>query len=139
LQTLASGVGHPDQPLPDVRRADARSAQIGGPDGISHCFQVSAYSGEPFTSILRRNLLSKDRCRTALGDEAVKSGPEVSFVGMALALSCARKRLTGTGAGPDGLVVGPAGEAERVGPAADPGEEMTLCVSLEVAGPNIDN
>jgi hypothetical protein len=42
-----SGVGHPVQALPDVRRADARSAQIGGPDGISQCFQVSTYSGEP--------------------------------------------------------------------------------------------
>jgi hypothetical protein len=92
----ASGVGHPEQSLSDVRRADARSAQIGGPDGISQCFQVSAYSGEPFTSILARNLLSKDRCRAALGDEAVKSGPEVSFVGMASPLSRARKRLTGT-------------------------------------------
>jgi hypothetical protein len=45
--------------LPDVRRSDARSAQIGGPDGISHSLQVSAYSGEPFTSIVARNLFSK--------------------------------------------------------------------------------
>lgn len=43
----AFGVGHPPQSLPDVRRPDARSAQIGGPDAISQCFQVSAYSGEP--------------------------------------------------------------------------------------------
>src|SRR5690606_30346224 len=50
LSSFATGVGHPEKPLPDVRRADARSAQIGGPDGISHCFQVSSYSGEPFTS-----------------------------------------------------------------------------------------
>jgi hypothetical protein len=90
------GVSHPVQPLPDVRRADARSAQIGGPAGISHCFQISAYSGEPFTPILARNLLSKDRCRAALGDERVKSGPEVSLVDMALPLSRARKRLTRT-------------------------------------------
>jgi hypothetical protein len=39
--------GHPEEPLADVRRADARSAQIGGPDGIAQAFQVSAYSGEP--------------------------------------------------------------------------------------------
>ena len=43
----AFGVGHPVEPLPDVRRPDARSAQIGGPDDIAQCFQVSAYSGEP--------------------------------------------------------------------------------------------
>jgi hypothetical protein len=65
----------PEQPLPPVRRADARSAQIGCPAGISQLFQVKANSGEPFTSILARNLLSKHRCRAALGDEVVKSGP----------------------------------------------------------------
>ena len=58
--------------------------------------QVSAYSGEPLPAILARNLLSNDNWRPALGDEAVKSGPEVSFVDMAFPLSCARKRLTGT-------------------------------------------
>jgi hypothetical protein len=86
----------PEQPLPAVRRSDARSAQIGGPEGISNSFQVSANSGEPFAAILARNLLSKDSCRLALGDERVKSGPQVSFVGMAFSLSRARKRLTGT-------------------------------------------
>jgi hypothetical protein len=43
----ALGVGHPPKPLSDVRRADARRAQIGTPDGISHLFQVKAYSSEP--------------------------------------------------------------------------------------------
>jgi hypothetical protein len=75
---------------------DARSWQIGGPDGISQTFQVNTYSGEPFAPILARNLLSKDRCRAALGDKAVKSGPEVSFVGRTLSASSARKRLTRT-------------------------------------------
>jgi hypothetical protein len=58
-----------------VGRADARRAQIGGPDGISQVFQVSAYSGEPLTSSAARNLLSNDDWRTALGDEPMKSGP----------------------------------------------------------------
>ena len=107
-------------------RADARSAQIGSPAGISQIFQVSAYSGEPFTSILARNLFSKDRCRPALGDERVKSGPQVSFVGMAFALSRARKRLTRTGASPDAAIIGPACKSERVGPAADARKEMAL-------------
>lgn len=48
LNAVPSGVGHPEQPLPDVRRADARSAQIGSPDGIAHRFQINSYSGEPF-------------------------------------------------------------------------------------------
>lgn len=120
-------------------RADARSAQIGSPAGISQIFQVSAYSGEPFTSILARNLFSKDRCRPALGDERVKSGPQVSFVGMAFALSRARKRLTRTGAGPSGPVVGPSCQPQRVGPSADPGEEMTLSVSGKVTCLDIDD
>lgn len=45
--SIAHGVGQPPKALPDVRRADARSAQIGSPDGISQCFQISSYSGEP--------------------------------------------------------------------------------------------
>lgn len=56
----ARGVGTPINPLADLRRADARSAQIGGPDCISTSFQVSTNSGEPFVSIAVRNLLSKD-------------------------------------------------------------------------------
>ena len=44
-------VGHPVKPLSDMRRALARSAQIGGPDCITQSFQVSTYSGEPVTSI----------------------------------------------------------------------------------------
>jgi len=114
-----------------MRRADARSRQIGTPDGISQVLQVSAYSGEPFTSILARNLLSKDRWRAALGDECVKSGPEVSAIGMTKPASCARKRLTGTACCPDFAT--PSGKPESVRPAADTGEEMAFVVSSEVA------
>jgi hypothetical protein len=120
-----------------VRRADARSAQIGGPAGISQCFQVSSYSGEPFTTISARNLFSKDHWRRALGDEAVKSGPDVALVGMAFSLSRARKRLTRAGAGPDGAA--PAGEVECVVPSADAGEEVDALVSGNVVRGNIGN
>jgi hypothetical protein len=136
---LTRGVGHPEKPLSDVRRGDARSAQIGTPDGISETFQVSAYSGEPFTSIFARNLLSKDRCRAALGDEAVKSGPEVSLVGMAFALSRARKRLTGATGGPDFSVIGPIGKTEGVGPSANAGEEMALPKRSKLVGVDFDD
>jgi len=61
--------------LATVGRTDARSAQIGGPDGISQVFQVNTYSGEPFTSIFALNLFSKADWRMALGDEPMKSGP----------------------------------------------------------------
>jgi hypothetical protein len=123
--------------LPDVRRPDARSAQIGGPDGISQSFQVSAYSGEPFTSILARNLFPKHSCRSALADERVKSGPKVSLVFVALSFSSARKRLTGTRTCPDGLVFRPTGEAQCVRPSSDAGEEMALDVSAQVVWPDI--
>jgi len=136
---MLRGVGHQEKALPIVSRRRERSRQIGSPAGISQCFQISTNSGEPFTPILACNLLSKDDCRRALGDEVVKSGPEVSFVGMAFPLSRPRKRLTGTASGPDRFVVGPPGEAERVGPSTDAGEEVALRVSPEVVGPNIDN
>jgi hypothetical protein len=135
--SVALGVGHPVKPLPDVRRADARSAQIGSPAGISQCFQISAYSGEPFTPILARNLLSKDRCRLALGDEALKSGPEVSFVGMALSASCARNRLTRAASGPDGAAVAPSGLAHGNAPSSDTSEKVALGEAEQVAGLDI--
>jgi hypothetical protein len=69
----------------------------------------------------------------------VKSGPEVSFVGMAFALSRARKRLTRTGARPDGALVGPSCQPQRVGPSADSGEEMALGVSGKVTCLDIDD
>jgi hypothetical protein len=50
----------PIEPLPDVRRPDARCAQIGSRRGISHAFQVSEHSGEPFTPSAACNLLAKD-------------------------------------------------------------------------------
>jgi hypothetical protein len=134
----ATGVGHEEHAVADVRRAEACSWQDGGPDGISIALQVVANSGHPFPAVLARNLLSKDRCRAALGDEAVKSGPEVSFVDMATLLSRDRKRLTGEARGPDGTGSRPAGEGESVRPAADAGEEVAL-VGVEVGGSNSEH
>jgi hypothetical protein len=93
---LASGVGQPPKPLPDVRRPDARSAQIGGPDSISQCFQVSSYSGEPCAAILARNLFSKDDWRLALVDEAAELRPQVAFVCGSLVLAGGAEGLAGT-------------------------------------------
>jgi hypothetical protein len=89
----ASGVGHPEQPLPPVRRPNGASRQTGAPNGISKLLQVKANSGEPSSAKRTRSLLSKHRCRTALGDEALKSGPQVSLVEMTLLLSGDRNRL----------------------------------------------
>jgi hypothetical protein len=136
---LSVGVGHEIKPLSLMGRADARSTQIGSPDGISIVFQVSSNSGEPFRSIACRNLFSKDNWRAELGDEAVKSGPEVSFVEMAAPPPDDRKRLTGWRACPDGPVVGPAGEAQGVAPSSDSGEQVDLSEAFEVGSPDIDN
>jgi hypothetical protein len=127
-------VGHPPKPLPDVRRADARSAQIGGPDGIVQCFQVSSYSGEPCTSKRARNLLSKDDWRAALRDEAVEVGPEVPFVGGPELLPGCAEGLAWAGAGPDWSVVGPACESKSKGPPADACEEVDLGETGEFIG-----
>ena len=132
VELFSLGGGHPVEPLPDVRRPDARSAQIGGPEGIAQCFQVSSYSGEPETPIIARNLLSKDRWRSALGDESNHLRPEVTFVLFAALFACARERLTGTGAGPDWPVIGPPGEPERVAPSADTGKHVDLGSSVKV-------
>jgi hypothetical protein len=142
------GLGHPvsvdplsgePEPLPDVRRTDARCANIGGPDGISQCFQVKAYIIEPRASVSARNLLSKRDCRTALGDEASKLGPEVSLVRFAFPPPRRAERLAGAGAGPDGPIVWPPSEAQGIGPSSDSCEEVALSEPAEVIISNIDN
>jgi hypothetical protein len=125
-----TGVGQPDsnevEALTDVRRTDARSAQISSPEGIARAFQVSAYSVEPREAVRARNLLSKDDWRAALSDETEPLGPEVALVVNAFASAGDREGLTGARAGPDGPVVGPAGESEGVAPDSDACEEVRL-------------
>ena len=125
-----TGVGHPDgskeEPLSNVRRPDARSAQICRPDGVALSFQVSANNVEPREASPARNLFAKDDWRAALADEAEPLGPEVALVVEAEAGTGAGEGLAGARAGPDGAVVGPPGEAKGVGPGAEAGE----CVEL---------
>ena len=63
----------------------------------------------------------------------------MSFVDMALSLSCDRKRLTWWAPGPDLTIGGETGETEGVRPSADSGEEVTLSKASEVVSGNIDN
>ena len=126
----ALGVAHPDgteeQPLSDVRSPDARSAQIGGPDGVALCFQVSSNKVEPREASSTRNLLSKDDWRAALANEAEPLGPKVALVIEAEAGARTGEGLARAGAGPDGAGVGPPGEAKGVGPGAEAGEGVEL-------------
>jgi len=131
FQSRADGVTHPEQPLPPMRRAEARSAQIGGPDGISHSFHVKTYSGEPATPKARRNLFAKDHWRAALGDEAEKSGPEVSLVGFGFFRPRRGERLARTTARPDGQAVRPFGESKSERPPSNAREEVAGVVPVE--------
>jgi hypothetical protein len=139
LNPAASADGHTVKPLSDLRRADARSAQIGGPDCIVQCFQVNAHSGEPVTSSRARNLLSKHDCRPALGDKSAELWPQVPLVCGALSFARLAERLAGAASGPDFRLVRPSGELERVLPTADPGEEMHSAKPGKLIWTNIAN
>lgn len=112
-----------------MRRPDPRIAQIGGPDFISQCFQIKTYSGEPFTSKFARNLLSKQLWRSFGTDEPQELGPEVPLIVFTFLLPRLREGLAGTGAGPDGAVIGPPGHAEGEGPPTDSCEQMYLRIA----------
>jgi len=86
-------VGHPINPSSDVRRADARSRQIGTPDGIPFSLQVSTYSGEPLVAKAARNLFAKDDWRMAVGDETSNNGPKVPLVAHSASESGCAERL----------------------------------------------
>ena len=134
--SLLRGVVHPDcapeEPLPDVGCARARSAQIGGPDNISQCLQVSAYSGEPFPSSLTRNLLANDCWRSALFDKLVENGPQVSFIFMSSLFTGLRKWLARKRRSPHGSELRHPGKLQRVRPATDACEEVALRVPLQI-------
>jgi len=124
------GVVQPDsppiEPLPDVGSADARSAQIGGPDPIAHPFKVIAYSGEPAAAIVRRNLLAKDDWRAAVLNEAAHFWPEVSLVGSPCSFAGAGEGLAWRGSGPNRSICWPSGQLESERPSTDAGEEVGL-------------
>lgn len=80
FQSLALGVSHGAgsdelEALSDVRRPEARSAQIERPEGVARAFHVSRYMVEPSERVLARNLLSKERVRAADVDEMEEGGP----------------------------------------------------------------
>jgi hypothetical protein len=78
------GVGqpfsNPPEALPDVRRTDARSAEIDRPAGVARCFQVRLYKVEPTKAVFACNLLTKHDCRLALADEVMERGPQVPLI-----------------------------------------------------------
>jgi hypothetical protein len=97
------GVGHPVQPLSDVRRTDARRAQIRRPPGVTRTFQVSAYNVPPLEGIRACNLLAHNPCRAEMADEAVEVGPQVSVIVKSFAFAGAAEWLARARSRPDGL------------------------------------
>ena len=85
---LQSGVGHPVQPVSDVRSTDARSRERDRPKGVVQDFQVIVNKVEPRLCSLARNLLSKQDWRAALADEVVPSGPQMPLISHPAALAC---------------------------------------------------
>ncbi len=129
---MVSGVGHEEQSLADVRRAEPRSAGIDRPDSVTRRFQVSANKVEPSKCVRACNLLAKDNVRSALANEPRPVRPEMALITESRAAPRRGEGLAGAGAGPDGPVVWPAGEAEGIGPGSNAGEEMTLGEPPEV-------
>lgn len=131
------GLRHPEESVSDVRRTDARRRKRDGPKGVFQGFQVSVYKVDPRLDSLARNLLSKDDWRAALLDEPGKAGPKVSWVRKPSSSACRAERLAGCGTGPNRHVIGPSGFSESKGPGPDSCEEVALCESGEVGGPDI--
>jgi len=73
VESFTVQVGHPVEPLPDVVRAEARSAGINRPAGVGLAFQVRANKVEPTEAVSTRNLLAKD-CDRALGADEMERG-----------------------------------------------------------------
>lgn len=107
VPSVAFAVGHEVQPLSDVRRTDARSAEIERPNGVVRGFQVRVNKVEPTEAILARNLLSKDDWRSALADEVEPRGPQMPLVSKPIAFACRAERLAGARACPNWAIVRP--------------------------------
>jgi hypothetical protein len=118
LPSVARGVFHgfrnPPEPLSDMGRADARSAEINRPAGVARSFQVSLYKVEPTEAVLARNLLAKDDWRAALADEMEPAGPYVPLVSKPCTFARRAERLAGEAGGPTWPGVGPPGSPEGV-------------------------
>jgi hypothetical protein len=123
--------------LTDVRRTDARSAQIDRPAGVTRSFQVSLYKVEPSEAVAACNLLAKYRDRLALINEVEPCWPQMPLVNKPNSFACRAERLAGARACPNWAIVMPPSAAQGVAPNPDAGEEMTLSVSAQVARSNI--
>jgi hypothetical protein len=124
-------VGHPEKALSHMGRGEAASREIGTPDSIAQRFQVSPYSGEPLAAKRTCNLLSKNRWRQAVFDEALKLRPQMARVSGGKLFPGLGKGLAGWTPGPYRTLLLPIRQAKGIRPAPDPGKEMALSVFNE--------
>ena len=129
LWSRACGVGHPVEPVSNVRSTDARRRERDCPEGVIHGFHVSLYKVDPRPCVSACNLLSNDDCRLALFDEVMERWPQVPLVIKPSSFACRAERLARTGTSPNRSVVAPSGRPEGMGPNANACEEMALCES----------
>jgi hypothetical protein len=127
------------QSLSDVRRAEARSAQIESREGVTRCFHVRLYSVEPSERVFACNLLAKDDARTVLANEPIKGRPEVSRVSNPLSPACRAERLAWRAPSKDGPVVWPPGLPQAVGPSSNSAEPVALGKGYNIAGVDIED
>jgi len=97
------------------------------------------YKVDPSICVFACNLLSNDRCRLALLNKVVKSGPEMPLIIKPAAFTCRAERLARTASCPDRLIVGPSGLSQSVTPDPNPGKEVALGVTSQLGRFDIFN
>ena len=91
---------------------------------------------EPCTPICTGDLLSEDDLGSALRDEAVELGPEVTLVGGALPLAGGAEGLAGTASGPCRSIGRPPGHVKSERPSSDTRKKVALDKTSQVVCPN---
>jgi len=127
LASFPIGDGHEVEALPDVRSADARSAQIRRPDGVARSFQVSLNKVEPLEAVRACNLLAKNDWRVALVNESEPIGPKMAVVGETFASTGGAEGLARAASRPNWGVVRPSGESKGIAPYSNTSEKVGLC------------
>ena len=101
------------------------------PARVAFCLQVRRNKVEPSVGNRRLNLLTNDKLRSALRDEAEELRPQVPLVLRAALLPRRGERLARARPRPAFEALH-AREPEGIGPPADSGKEMALGIPLEI-------
>jgi hypothetical protein len=119
-----------------VGSADAVCSHNHRPDGVAFLLQVRRNKVEPSVGNRRLNLLTNDKLRSALRDEAEELRPQVPLVLRAALLPRRGERLARARSRPAFEVLHPR-EPEGERPTSDPCKEMALGIPLEIFWLNV--